>query len=436
MEMLQEYRYALLRLWRHSRTFRVSSLLVAFVLSALLVVIPLRAQQSIVLSFLLPAPDVAPFPPVLAEFERQNPGIKVNIIEGPNAANLNEDLYTSAFLLGDSPYDLINLDVTWTPKFAAAGWLKDLSDLMPAAELGQFLPNDIEAGRYNGRLYRLPYRTDIAMLYYRQDLLDQAGLKPPETFADLIQASKTIQGKKGADWGFVWQGRQYEGLSTVFLEVLEGNGGFWVNPQTKQVGLDQPQAIDALKFLVSTVNQGVSPPGVNTYIEEDTRRLYQSGAAVFMRNWPYAWDLLNSKDSPVQGKVGIKPMVHAPNQQGTGTLGGWGFGISSSSRHPDEAWKLLQYLTSAEVQKRLAIAGAYLPSRRALYDDAELRQRYEYFPLVLRVLQNPALRPSIAQYAQASDILQRYVNAAISGSTSPEDALRAAASETRTLLGA
>lgn len=435
MEMLQEYQYKLARFWRNSRLFRVSSLLAIFVLTVL-IVIPLRAQQTITLSFLLPAPDVAPFPPVIAEFERQNPGIKVNIIEGPNAANLNEDLYTSAFLLGDSPYDLINLDVTWTPKFAAAGWLKDVTDLIPQSELDQFLPNDIEAGRYEGRLYRLPYRTDIAMLYYRTDLLEQAGLKPPETFSELINASKTIQEKDQADWGFLWQGRQYEGLSTVFLEVLEGSGGYWVNPQTREVGLDQPQAIDALKFLVSTVQQRVSPPGVNTYIEEDARRLYQSGAAVFMRNWPYAWDLLNGEDSPIRGKVGIKPMVHAQNQQGTGTLGGWGWGISSMSRHPNEAWKLVQYLTSSDVQKKLVVAGAYLPSRRALYDDPELVKRYEYFPLVLRVLQNPALRPAIAQYAQASDILQRYVNAAISGSISPEDALRNAANETRTLLGA
>jgi multiple sugar transport system substrate-binding protein len=436
MEILELVKQNLAKSWRQSQLFRVVIVLSIFVLTALLIVVPLRAQQPVVLSFLMPAPDVAPFPPVLAEFERQNPGIKVNVIEGPNAANLNEDLYTSAFLLGDSPYDLVNLDVTWTPKFAAAGWLKDLTDLIPSSELAKFLPNDIKGGQYKGRLYRLPYRTDIAMLYYRKDLLDQAGLKPPETFAELIQASKTIQAKNGAAWGFVWQGRQYEGLSTVFLEVLEGSGGFWVNPQTNEVGLDQPPAIEALKFLISTVQQGISPPGVNTYIEEDTRRLYQNGAAVFMRNWPYAWDLLNAKDSPVRGKVGIKPMVHATNQQGSGTLGGWGWGISSTSRHPDQAWKLVQYLTSADVQRKLVIAGAYLPSRRSLYDDPELRQRYEYFPVVLRVLENPALRPSIAQYAQTSDILQRYVNSAISGSTSAEDALRAAAKETRTLLGA
>lgn len=436
MEMLQEYRYRFVQYWRRSRTFRIISSLVAFSLTALLIVLPLRAQQPVVLSILIPAPDVKPFPPVIAEFERQNPGIKINIVEGPNASNLVEDLYSSAFLLGDSPYDLLNMDITWVPKFAAAGWLQDISDILPQSELDKFLQGDIEGGKYKGRLYRLPYRTDVGMLYYRSDLLQQAGLKPPETFQDLIQASQTVQGKNAAQWGYVWQGRQYEGLSAVFTEVLQGNGGFWINPQTNEVGLDRPESIEVVKFLVSTIQQGISPPGVNTYIEEDTRRLFQSGNTLFMRNWPYAWDLLNGNESPVRGKVGIKPMVRAPNERSGACQGGWGLGISSTTRHPQEARKVVQFMTSPEIQKQLSIAGAYLPTRRALYNDKELLQRYEYFPLVLNVLENPALRPPIAQYAQASDILQRYLNAVLSGQSSPEQAMQAAARETRSLLGA
>lgn len=436
MDMLQEYRYKLAQFWRRSLTFRIVGSLTAFVLTALLVILPLRAQQPVVLSILIPAPDVAPFPPLIKEFEQQNPGIKINIVEGPNSSNLVEDLYSSAFLLGDSPYDLLNMDITWVPKFAAAGWLQDISNILPQGELAKFLQGDIEGGRYKGKLYRLPYRTDVGMLYYRSDLLQQAGLKPPETFSDLIQASKTVQGKDAAQWGYVWQGRQYEGLSAMFTEVLQGNGGFWINPQTNEVGLDRPESIDTVKFLVSTIQQGISPPGVNTYIEEDTRRLFQNGNTLFMRNWPYAWDLLNKEDSPVRGKVGIKPMVRAANERSGACQGGWGLGISSTTRHPEEARKVVQFFTSPESQKKLAIAGAYLPTRRELYNDRELLQRYEYFPLILRILENPALRPPIAQYAQASDILQRYLNATLSGQISPEDAMRSAARETRSLLGA
>jgi multiple sugar transport system substrate-binding protein len=169
------------------------------------------------------------------------------------------------------------MDVTWVAKFAAAGWLRDLTNEIPQEQLNEFLPGDIEASRYQGKLYRVPWRTDAALLFYRKDLLDQAGLQPPETFDQLIQASQQIQGKNGAQWGYVYQGRQYEGVAAMFIEVLEGNGGFWVNPQTNEVGLDRPEAIGALNFLRTTVDKGVTPTGVSTYQEEEARSLCETG---------------------------------------------------------------------------------------------------------------------------------------------------------------
>ncbi|NDJ15925.1 ABC transporter substrate-binding protein [Myxacorys almedinensis] len=436
MEIVQDYSFKLLKYWRTSLLVRVLSLIAAFALTALLIVLPARSQP-VVLSFLMNAPEVPTLRPLIAEFERNNPNIRLNMIEAPNATNLVEDLNTSSFLLGSSPYDLVNMDVVWLAKFAAAGWLRPLDDQVSQAELATFLPGDIEASRYQGKLYRLPWRTDVGMLYYRTDLLQQAGLQPPETFANLLQAAKTVQQANDAvQWGYVWQGRQYEGTAAMFTEVLQGYGGFWVNPETNEVGLDRPEAINALNFLLSTIQQGISPAGVSTYQEEEARRLFQSGNTVFMRNWPYAWELLNQAESPVRGNVSIKPMVHAPNQTSAGCLGGWGWGIASTTQHPEEAWKAIQFFTSAYVQKQTSLTGGYLPSLRSLYNDPDLLKKYEYFPLVLEVLQTPALRPQIAQYAQASDILQRYLSAAISGRTSSEEALQAAARETRSLLGA
>lgn len=409
--------------------------IVLTVISALALTVSIAlAQQPITLTFLMNAPEVEPFRPVIEEFHRQNPGIRLNMIEGPNASNLVEDLNTSAFLLGSSPYDLVNLDVTWVSKFAAAGWLQPLDEHFSKAELAEHLQADIEGGRYQGKLYRVPWRTDAGMLYYRKDLLAQAGISPPETFADLMKASKTLQEKDLARWGYVWQGRQYEGVVAMFVEVLEGFGGFWVNPDTQEVGLDKPEAISALKFLVETIREGVSPGGVTTYQEDEARRLFQSGGTVFMRNWPYAWALLNAEDAPTRNKVGIQAMVHTSGEESGACLGGWGWGISSTTPHFKEALQVVKYFTSPEVERQLILNTGYLPSRPALYQDPELLSRYEFFPLVLEVLQNAVLRPQIAQYAQASDILQRYLSAALTGRSNPENALRSAARETRTLL--
>ena len=238
------------------------------------------SQQPVVLNLLMTAPDAQPWKiGIVKDFEDKNPGIRINVIEGPNATNLLEDLYTSAFILGDSPYDIVNMDVIWTPKFAAAGWLRDLSDRITPQELAAFSPKDVEAGRIEGKLYKIPMRSDVGVLYYRQDLLKQAGFQPPETFADLLKISQDLKKQGKVNWGYLWQGRQYEGAAAMFVEVLEGFGGFWVNPNTSEVGLDRPETLKAIAFLKDTTQEGVSPPGVTTYIEEDTRRIFQSGQA-------------------------------------------------------------------------------------------------------------------------------------------------------------
>jgi len=180
----------------------------SIVLGSILLAWIVIAQQPVTLNLLMTAPDAQPWKQgIIKDFEAQNPGIRINIIEGPNATNLLEDLYTSAFILGESPYDLINMDVIWTPKFAAAGWLLDLTDKISKEELAAFSPKDVEGGRYENRLYRIPVRSDAGMLYYRKDLLEEAGFQPPETFEDLMKISKALQQQKKANWGYVLQGR-------------------------------------------------------------------------------------------------------------------------------------------------------------------------------------------------------------------------------------
>ena len=278
-------------------------------------------------------------------------------------------------------------------------------------------------------------RSDVGMLYYREDLLREAGLNPPETFQDLMRISQTLKQAGKANWGYVWQGRQYEGLVAMFLEVLEGFGGYWVNPNTLEVGLDRPETLQAIEFLRNTVDEGISPPGVTTYQEEETRRFFQSGQAVFLRSWPYVWPLANQPGSPINGKIAIQPMVHAPGQSSAACLGGWGLGIAKSSPHPEEAWKAIQYFTGREAQRRFILTAGFVPSRRELFTDPEIVAKYPHYPQLLEVVDQAVLRPPIAQYAQTSDILQRYLSAALTGRMSPESAMQSAANETRRLLG-
>ncbi|HEY9597322.1 MAG TPA: extracellular solute-binding protein, partial [Cyanophyceae cyanobacterium] len=107
------------------------------------------------ITMLLQPQDYANWKPLLQDFQSKNPDIRVNVVEGPFDTNLQENLLTSAFLLGESPYDVLNLDIVWVPKFAAAGWIQDLSDRVSPEERAQFVEGNIEGGTYQDKLYRI-----------------------------------------------------------------------------------------------------------------------------------------------------------------------------------------------------------------------------------------------------------------------------------------
>lgn len=400
-----------------------------------LFILPALNQQPVELTMLMQGQDIANWKPFVREFEKKNPGIRLNLVEGPFDTNLIENLYTSAFLLGDSPYDIINMDIVWVPKFAAAGWIIDLTDRIAPKQLSKFIPGNVEGGRYRGKLYRIPHASDAGMLYYRKDILEQAGIGAPATFEEMASISQNLQKQGKTTWGYLWQGKQYEGVSAMFVEVLAGFGGFWANPESFEVGLDRPEAIKAVEFLKSTIASRISPPGVTTYGEEETRLLFQSGQSVFLRNWPYVWKLANAEGSKVRGKVAIAPMLSSTDRSGGSCLGGWGWGISKTSKHPEQAWRAIQYLTSEATQRKFILETGLIPSYRSLFTDKQIVAKYPHYPQLLKVVEKPALRPPLAQYAQASDILQRYLSAAFTGRMSAETAMKAAASETRNLLG-
>ena len=388
-----------------------------------------------VVRIMLPASERPFWRPLVERFVRDHPGTRVELIEGPESTDLREDLYTTSLLARDPTFDLIYMDVTWTAKFAAAGWLRPLDDLVTVAEREAFLPAALDAGRYQGRLYRIPVRTDVGVLYYRKDLLEAAGLPPPQTMNQLVDEAKRLQSPPQR-WGFVWQGKQYEGLVCNFLELLSGCGGYWVEPKTNDVGLDRPEAERALTFLVRCVGaEGISPPGVTTYEEEEGRRLFQDGRAVFLRNWPYVWPLAQGPGSPVRGNIDVCSMVHDPGRPAGVTLGGWGLGLSSYSRNPALAMSFARLVTSLEGQRMLCAPTGFSPARSEAYQDSELLASNPFLARIGALHEHALARPAIARYAVASDILQRHLSAALSGGVSASEALSAAAEETRRALG-
>jgi multiple sugar transport system substrate-binding protein len=396
------------------------------------------------LSLVVTQDEAGYWPPLIEEFETQHPNVKINFINGnesildkPKNTDELKKFYASTFNKG-SPYDLIYLDLIWLPEFAQAGWLMDLTSEFTEPDWEDaFLDSEIQAGYFKDKLYRIPFRTDVGVLFYRQDLLTAAGYnEPPATFDELLQLSQRLIQTGKVQYGYLWQGRQTEALAAMFVEVLQGYGGFWFNTETGEVGLAQPPAIRAMEFLRKTITEEISPPAIITQAEEQTRDLFRQGQAAFMRNWPSAWVEVSQGDFNVSGKIGIVPMVHAEGQKSGSCQGGWGFAIAQDTPHKQAALEAVKFFTSASAQRQLALTYGAVPSRKALFTDPQLVQRYRHYPDLLKIIENYSVsRPRTPEYDQASCILQKYLSQALKPDNSqPNMAMEAAAKETRQLL--
>ena len=378
----------------------------------------------------------AAFQRLLRRFETDHPGILIRDEILPSSSDQQHQFYVISLEGRSSDFDLMSLDVVWVQEFARAGWVRDLSPLLPPAERDAFFPGPIDAAMFQDRVYAIPWFLDAGLLYYRKDLLEKYGLPPPQRWEDLAAAARTVlQGENDPQLrGYVWQGKQYEGLICNVLEVVWSAGGAVLDEKGKVV-LAGPEATGALTFLQDLIRDGLSPPMVTTADEETTRRLFGEGRAVFMRNWPYAWNLFQREGSAVRGKVGVSPLPHFPGHSSAATLGGWELGINRFSRHPKEAEALIRFLTSSETQRTMAIKIGYNPTRKALYDDPALVAAQPFIAGLRKIFPLARSRPASPYYPMLSQIMQPEFSAALVGIKPPARALRDAALQMNHLLG-
>ncbi len=265
-------------------------------------------------------------------------------------------------------------------------------------------------------------------------LLEAQGLEPPRTFPDLARTTERVldAGNRSELEGFLWQGKQYEGLVCVGLEVLSSFGGEVLSP-AGDIRIDSAEAKEALRFLRSLLDRGMSPGLVATADEETTRRIFNDGRAVFLRNWFYAWNLFEEEGSPVRGKTGLAPIPPGSGSGGA-TLGGWQLGVTRDSPHPDEAWALVEFLTRSESQAYLTRRVGYRPSRPSLYRDPELTRQNPILESLLPILDTAHPRPITPLYQAVSQTLQAKFSAIVAGIEDVDDALSQAQSELEFIL--
>ena len=415
---------------RHSHFIRriIATLFIVLICSAGFGIAQAGSIESV--SFLMAAPFADATQDLVMQFNQEHRGnISLQVVRGPLETEAMSDLAISSLLLGKAPFDGLLMDVTWLPKYAAAGWMQPLEDYFSDTDVASLAIGAREGNSYDGHLYRWPMNADMGLLYYRTDLMEQ----PPETPDQLVQVSQSLQKDKKVDWGYVWQGRQYEGLSCVYLEMIDGFGGDWLKTDSNQIGLNSKPGVEAAAWLQGLIDQGVSPRAVTNYGEAEALQSFKVGDAAFMRNWPYAWAELQKSDSAVKGNVGITTMVATPGHT-TATLGSWGLTVLKGSMHVDASIEAIRFLTSETAQKQLFLKYGYSPTQQRVIDDPQLLKDKPILAEFGRALKVATPRPQTALYAQISDVLTRQLSSILTGERTPENGMNVAAANTNQIL--
>ncbi len=371
--------------------------------------------------------DIAVYQDLIKPWEEKT-GNTVTFVPMPSSTTDQFAQYKLWLAAGNADIDVYAVDVIWAPQLSDQ--FLDLTEAFSGVVADHF-PSIVESQTVDGKLVALPFFTDAPALYYRKDLLEKYGAEVPKTWDDLTATAQKIQeGERGEGsndmWGYVWQGNAYEGLTCNALEWIKSNGGGQIVEPDGTISVNNPEAVAALEMAAAWVNT-ISPGGVLSYTEEESRGVWQTGNAAFMRNWPYAFALGNGEDSPIKGKFDVAPLPSGGGDNSSAaTLGGWNLAVSRYSPNPEAATDLALYMASAEFQKQAALRLTHLPTIVSLYDDQEIADAQPIIPRWKDIFLNAVPRPSAPTKTSYNEVSSKFwsaVHDTLSGTGSAADNL-------------
>jgi trehalose/maltose transport system substrate-binding protein len=348
-------------------------------------------------------------------FMKANPNINVKIVDIPDSTTDKLAFFLQLIQAKSPEVDIFQVDVTWVGELRDS--LIDLNSYPGINNLAaQMFPSLVKNNTVGSDLVALPYFADVAFLYYRKDLLEKYKQPVPKTWLDLTKIAYLIQQKEreagNSDFeGYVWQGEAYDGLFCDALEwIYSNNGGTVISPQEK-ITINNENAAEALKLARNWIGT-ITPEGVLSMAEEQSRAVFQSGNAAFMRNWTYAYVLGQQKGSKVAGKIGVSVLPAGKMGKGTSTLGGWQLAVSKYSNHKKEAVEFVKFLASPDMQMLRAEKAGQIPTIESLYtgkiEKQKLEKVFPFFDILSNTLSNAVARPSSVvgkEYGKASQMI-------------------------------
>lgn len=355
-------------------------------------------------------------------------GHTIKLVPVPASSTQRLRLYKQLLAARSGLIDIYMIDIVW-PGILATSFV-DLSE-PAAATIRQHFPAIVKNNTVDGRLIAMPWFTDAGLMYYRKDLLEKYQEKVPTSWAELVATARKIQNAERNSghphiWGYVWQGRAYEGLTCDALEWIVSHDGGTIVDASGAVTIDNPGAIAGLQMAKRWIGD-ISPRAVLGADEEETRAIFQSGNAVFMRSWPYAWSAVNVPSSPVKGKVGIAVLPKGPGGQAGTALGGHQLAVSRFSANTAAAVELVMYLSGREEQKRRAMILGLNPTIVSLYRDRDLLALNPYQEILYGAVAGATARPSTVtggKYEQVSSEFWNMVTGVLAEGKDPASSVK------------
>jgi multiple sugar transport system substrate-binding protein len=224
--------------------------------------------------------------------------------------------------------------------------------------------------------------------------------------------------------GFVWPGTREESLVMFYATALHAFGGSYTD-EDGNLQLDTPESVRAVEWMRSTITRGLSPRSVQNWQRRESRQRFVAGEALF--SWDNQ-DIITWLDDPEQSQVSgawdFIPFPAQPEGRSVSVTGGFAFSVNPYSDDVDAAMKVLEVISSEKVQKGFALAWGPVQYYRGLYDDPEVREYNPNVEKLAPLVEIAINRPPSPNYGELSGILQEELNAAVTGTKSPEEAVR------------
>lgn len=328
----------------------------------------------------------------------------------------------------ESRYDLIALDIVWLGELTAQNLLRDLSQSF-AAEADRFLPSAVAASSIDGRLYALPVQPHAELLWVRSDLLASVQLPPPQTTEDVLTLARRLHAPEQGQFGIAWNAQRGQPLGQTMAHLFAAFGQPLLTADQRHAAFETPLGLQAAEYAMALST--VAPPDILSMAWDQRTSRFAEGATSMTYGWgARAYITEQHPTSRVTGKVQYLPAPHAPGAPPATPLGVWSLAIPANSARQERAIFFLQWFFQESVQRELVEVGHGSPSLMTLITDPEIQQRHP----VLRTLQelhetealNFHMRPRIPEWDAIADILGTEFHEMLTGTLTPDAALRQA----------